>query len=250
MAAKKATPKPVSMRPRWRILPEMATVSAPSTEPNPEQAISQPSPAFIEPELHLCEVGDKGDEREAEEAGEGGHPDEDVHLAIAAQVGEAAVEALPHALVTVEIFFGVLDADEAPRDGEEAEAVEEEVAGHAEEGHGVSAQGGAEDARGVELRGVERDGVGEVFALDELGHEGLVAGRVHGHRYAVAEGDGGDSPDGDVVKECEARENECQHHHDGLGDEEQAALVDAVCDDSAEKGYEKERDLSGEADDA
>jgi hypothetical protein len=152
--------------------------------------------------------------------------------------------------VPVKVFFGILDAEKRPDDGEEAEPVEEEVAGHAEDGHGVSAQRWAKDARGVELRGVEGDGVGEVFALHELWHEGLVAGRVHGHRHARAEGYCGDSPHRNVLEECQAGEQERQQHHDGLRDEEQAALVDAVCDHSAEEGYEEERNLPGEADDA
>src|SRR5262249_54853954 len=158
-----------------------------------------------------------------EEAGEGRHPDEDVHFALAAEIGEAAMQALPHALVTVELLFRVLDANKCPKNGDKTEGIEKKVSGHAEEGHGVSAQSGTEDTRGIELRRVESDGVGEVFTLDELRHQRLVAGGVHGHGHSVAEGDGGHSPDRDLLKPGKTGEQEGQQHHYGLGDEQETA---------------------------
>ena len=53
-----------------------------------------------------------------------------------------------------------------------------------------------------------------------------------------------------TLKEGEARKNEGQQHHDGLRDQQQAALVDAVGNDSAKEREEQERDRSGEPDNA
>ena len=122
--------------------------------------------------------------------------------------------------------FRVVDLEECSEDGEEADAVEEEVAGDAEGGHGISAEGGTEDAGEVELGGVEGDGVGEVFTGYEAGNEGLVAGGVHGLCYAVEEGDEGDFPDvyeGVAVgafEPGEQGESEGEQHHGGLGHEQ------------------------------
>ena len=178
----------------------MATVIAPSTAPTPEHASSQPSPLSPALQLNLREVGNKGDERESEEACDCCHPDEHIHLPVAAQIGEAAVQALPHTLVAAQLLFGIVDANQRPQHGEKADAVEKEVSGHAEERHGIAAQRWPQDARHVELRGVERDGIGEVFALHQPRHQSLVAWRIHRHGHAVAESDGRDAPDGDQVE--------------------------------------------------
>ena len=69
----------------------------------------------------------------------------------------------------------IADASERDEHGEEAESVEKEISGHAEDRHGKAAERWPEHARHIELRGVERDGVGEVFSRHKLRHQRLVA---------------------------------------------------------------------------
>src|SRR4051812_26406046 len=73
-----------------------------------------PETGFVQPKLHLRKVRNESDEREPKEAGEGRHPYQHVHLPVGPEISEAAVETLPHALVAVEIFFGVLNAKQRP----------------------------------------------------------------------------------------------------------------------------------------
>ena len=206
--------------------------------------------------LVLDEPGDKGQEGEKEEAGSADDPDEDVHLGMAADIAEAGGEGVEDGGVVLADLFWVADAEEGGEDGEEADAVEEEVAGDADGGHGVSAEGGAEDAGEIELRGVEGNRVREVFAGNKAGDKGLVAGCVHGLGDAVEEAEDGDFPDVDqrsavrVPEPGEEGQGECLDHHGGLGGQQEAALVDAVGDDSAIEREKEEGEGAGEGDDA
>ena len=151
--------------------------------------MSQPRPVSSECSYDAGEVRDESHEGNAEQAGGSRHPHQHAHLGVPADVGEALLEAGKQAGVVGWLIFRILDAGEREEHGEEADAVQEEVAGDTHQGHGVPAEGGTEDARHVELRGVEGDGVGEVFAGHQARDQGLVAGRVHGHGHAVQEGD-------------------------------------------------------------
>src|ERR1700739_1544457 len=105
-------------------------------------------------QLHFREVRDERNEWKSEKACEGRHPDHDVHLTIAAQIGKAALQAVPHALVEAELLLGIFDVHQRPKHCKEADAVEKEVPCHTEQDHGIAAERRPENARNVELRGV------------------------------------------------------------------------------------------------
>jgi hypothetical protein len=125
-------------------VPSAATVTDPQTAPRPDAR----------------EKGDEVEKGNGEETEHGRHPDEDEHLRVAAQVTEPLAQAEKEAGVTAGLLLRVADAHEREEYREKTESIEEEVAGHAEDGHGVSAECGAENAGEVELSGVEGDGVG------------------------------------------------------------------------------------------
>src|SRR4051812_10739032 len=74
--------------------------------------------------------------------------------------------------------LNVSNASERDEHGEEAESVEKEISGHAEDGHGKAAQRWPQHARHIELRRIECDGVGEIFSRHKLRHQRLIRWRV------------------------------------------------------------------------
>src|ERR1035438_10266301 len=90
----------------------------------------------------------------------------------------------------------------------------------------------------------------EIVARHQARHQRLVAWRIDGHGHAVEEGQDDYFPYGNDLEPGKHGHCKGQQHHDGLGDKEKAALVDAIGDNSAKERKDEKRNGAGKADDA
>src|SRR3979409_2426798 len=102
-------------------------------------------------------------------------------------ISKTLLQFFPEAAFLRSSGLSVANASERHQHGEEAESVEKEISGLAEERHGKTAQRGAKNARHVELRRVERNSIGEIFSRNKLRHQGLIRRSIERHGDAGAQ---------------------------------------------------------------
>ena len=112
------------------------------------------------------------------------------------------------------------------------------------------ASGRPDDPGAVEHRRVERDGVADVLAPDELDRERLADRHVDGVGDPEQEGQHQDHPDLDDAGDDEHGEDRGEDHHRDLGRDQDPALGQGVRGDAGEQAEDHDRDELGGRDDA
>ena len=165
---------------------------------------------------------------------------------LAPRVGEAALERIQHRLVLGWPNVGHRERHQRDDHDQERDAVEAEASGRPERRHRHAREQRAEDAGEVELDRVERDGVREIFLVDERRDHGLVGRPPERLRQPGGEGQREDVADMHASLIDERRERERGGHLDELRADEQPLPIVAVGDDAAEEREEEDRQLSQE----
>jgi hypothetical protein len=112
--------------------------------------------------------------------------------------------------------------------GQERDGVEEERWGDPDRRDQPAGHGRADHPGGVEAGAVEADGVGDPVGADHLAHERLAGRHVEGGGAAQQQGQGVDHPQPHRPGGGQGPEDQGEHGHRGLGDQQQAALVEPV----------------------
>ena len=139
------------------------------------------------------------------------------------------------------VELGGAHHEEGDQDGHVGRGIEQEARGQADGVDEDAADGGADHPGGVHDDAVEADGVGQEVAADHFGHEGLASRVVEQVDHAEQGGDQVDLPHGDGAQRHQDAEDEGQHAGCGLGDVEEATLVDPVDDEAAPAAEQQHR---------
>ena len=129
-----------------------------------------------------------------------------------------------------------------------AETIRQEAPALTHERDDGAGDRGPDEPCAVDHGRVERDGVRQIAALDELDDERLAGGDVEGVGDAEQRRKREDVPDADDAAKRECGEPERQHHHRALRRDENAAPVQPIGQDTAKRGEQEHRNLAREAD--
>jgi hypothetical protein len=102
-------------------------------------------------------------------------------------------------------------------------------------------EGGADDAGQVELHALEGDRAVQLVARDEPRDQDLPGRDVEGHGDAVEQAEGDEHRRGRAAEGGGDGQQDGDHHHQHLGDEEQAPAIEAVGREPAEQAEDQHR---------
>ncbi|MNK70973.1 hypothetical protein D3C87_904130 [compost metagenome] len=188
--------------------------------------------------------GHEGPEGAGEEDEGAGADEDDLDVGGVAGVAQAVAHGRAHAFGRKHAPFGDPGPAEDRQDhGEEGDGVEHEGHADAQDGDDQASEGGSGGAGEVEAGGVERDGLGELVAGDQLGHDGLKGRGVEGGPGSQREGQRQEGEGGGVPGERQEAQQEGREEHPGLGGQDQLAAVDDVGEGSGHEGEDEGRQV-------
>ena len=188
--------------------------------------------------------------REEEEAGESCQRQQHLQVRAIACVPQALLQPIDggHLRPGGARLRAMADDQQAEDHRDKAQCVEEVRRGDAECADHRTRQGGTDHPRSVKRRRIERDDLGDPVRRDEVRQERLIRRHVVAERDPQQDGGDDDHPELHQIRDDEDGQRQRQRAHDGLGDEQDLALVAAVGEDAAEQHQRQAGDGVGEVD--
>ena len=181
-----------------------------------------PQPGCVETQAVADDDRKQRGVRHREQADEGGDRQERLDPRASAHVPESLDDAVPHRSRIRDRARGNPDQHERDDRPQVRERVDPEAAGQADRPERQSGHARAHDPRQVELGGVQRDGVLEVPAIDEVVEERLKGGRRERDRGAARQREREDVPDLNGAGPRQRGQHRGARHHSEVGPATQA----------------------------
>ncbi len=135
------------------------------------------------------------------------------------------------------------DHQQADDHGDKAHRIGKEAPAFADGGHQNPGDRGTDHTRAVKHRRIQRDCIHHVFLADHLDEEGLPGGNIKRVDHAEQRREYDHFPHANPMSERERGQHECEQHRRGLRHDHHAVPVVTIHHGSAERRYQKNRNL-------